>query len=173
MNVTLQDGRADAFLGLGANLGDPEGTLRAVRELLAGLSDIRPLACSAVYRTEPVGGPSGQPEYRNAAVAVRTGLTPEQLLDRCLAIEDRFGRQRRERWAARSLDIDLLLYRDQVRNTPRLTLPHPRLHLRRFVLEPLCELAPGLVHPVLGQTLATLLTALEDPAAVRRLEGFW
>ena len=161
------------YLGLGANLGDPAATLAAARDTLAALPQGRLSACSSLYRTAPVGGPPGQPDYVNAAVELDTTLPPQELLERCLAIEARFGRQRRERWGPRSLDIDLLLYDALVSDDSRLTLPHPRLHLRRFVLEPLCELAPQLVHPRLLLPLQELLRQLADPNRVERLTTDW
>lgn len=162
-----------AFLGLGANLGEPTATLRAAREALAGLPDTRLLACSSLYRTTPVGGPADQPDYLNAVVALATTLPPARLFARCLAVEECFGRRREERWGPRTLDIDLLLFDGLVLDTPGLVVPHPRLHQRRFVLEPLCELAPRLSHPVLGVSLDRLLAELADPGRVELLSVEW
>ena len=161
------------FLGLGANLGDPAATLVAARDALARLPQSRLLDSSALYRTAPVGGPPGQPDYANAVVALATALPPRELLAACIAIEERFGRQRQERWGPRTLDIDLLLYGERVLDEPDLIVPHPRLHRRRFVLAPLCELAPRQVHPLLGQPLQRLLDQLDDPARVERLAASW
>lgn len=132
------------FLGLGANLGDRDGALRSAVAALGRDGDIRVLRSSSVYETEPVGGPE-QPAYRNAVIEVETDLTPHALLDRALAIEAEHGRVRVERWGPRVLDIDLLegTHDDgsAIRiDDARLTVPHPRMHERTFVLLPLAEL---------------------------------
>ncbi len=150
------------FLALGSNLGDREATLAAALEALPGVRAVRK---SSLYETEPVGGPP-QPEYLNQVVAGETALPPEELLPACLAVEARFGRERRVRGGPRTLDIDILFYGDVVRESPRLTLPHPRLHQRRFVLVPLAEIAPGLVHPRLGLSVRELLVRCEDRSRV-------
>ena len=162
-----------AYLGLGANLGDPAATLAAARDALARLPQCRLLACSALYRTAPVGGPPGQPDYLNAALALATRLPPAALLEQCLALEERFGRQRSEPSGPRTLDIDLLLYDDLVLDSPKLVLPHPRLHLRRFVLEPLCDLAPQLLLPGTGAPLSRVLKELKDPERVELIGTEW
>ena len=162
-----------AYLGLGANLGDPAATLAAARDALARLPRSRLLACSALYRTAPVGGPPGQPDYLNAVVALATHLPPAALLAHCLALEERFGRLRSEPWGPRTLDIDLLLYDDLALDSPDLVLPHPRLHLRRFVLEPLCDLAPQLILPGTGAPLSRLLKALKNPERVELIGTEW
>ncbi len=145
-----------AWIGLGANLPGPEGepadTLRAALVALAGLPDSELRAASRLYESEPVDA-SG-PTYSNQVAVVRTGLSPEALLDALQAIEQRFGRERSSRNAPRTLDLDLLLVDDRVVATPGLTLPHPRMHERLFVLMPLAELDPGLVIPGRGQAAA-------------------
>lgn len=163
----------DAYLALGSNLGERLELLRGARAALQASSQIEVTGCSAVYETEPVGGPAGQPAYLNAVLRVRTGLSPEALLALGLEIEARFGRVRSRRWEARTLDIDLLLYAGELRDDPALTLPHPRLHLRRFVLEPLAELAADLAHPRLGKTIGELLAGLSAGETVRRLYPTW
>jgi len=134
-----------AYVGLGANLGDRERTLRAAVDALAAEDGVEVVSVSVLRETEPVGV-GQQPLYLNGAAELETTLTARRLLDRLLAVEQRFGRIRvpGER-GPRTLDLDLLLYGDEVIDEPGLTVPHPRLHERRFVLEPLAELAPGLV----------------------------
>ena len=125
-----------AYLGLGANLGDCLGQLQGARLALSRPGGIEVTAASGLYETEPVGGPAGQPNYLNAVLQVATSLAPDALLACCLELEARFGRRREERWGARPLDIDLLLYGELCLEAPGLILPHPRLHERRFVLAP-------------------------------------
>ena len=144
-----------AYIALGANLDDPLGQLRAALDTLAALPGSRLLRASSFYRTAPVGAP-GQPDYLNAVAALETTLAPETLLAALLAIEHDFGRQRAYRNAPRTLDLDLLLHDAQSIDTPRLSLPHPRMHLRAFVLVPLCEIAPDCRIPGRGQAAAWL-----------------
>lgn len=141
-------GPVTAFVGLGANLGEAAETLRLALAALGGLPECRLLAASSVYRTAPVDA-SG-PDYLNAVARLETSLAAEALLDELLALELRFGRERPYHHAPRTLDLDLLLHGEQIINTPRLTLPHPRAHQRAFVLVPLAELAPDLVLPGRG-----------------------
>jgi 2-amino-4-hydroxy-6-hydroxymethyldihydropteridine diphosphokinase len=139
-----------AYVGLGANLGDRERTLRAAVDALVDEDGIEVVAVSALRETDPVGV-GEQPRYLNGAVALETTLSARDLLDRLLAVEQRFGRVRVPgEHAPRTLDLDLLLYGDGEIDDPGLTVPHPRLHERRFVLEPLAELDPGLVIPGRG-----------------------
>ena len=144
-----------AYVALGANLGDPAATIRAAFGALANLPESRVVHCSSLYRTAPVGN-TEQPEFINAVAALETTLAPESLLDALFDIEARFGRIRAEKNGPRTLDLDLLLYNNQQLNLPRLTLPHPRLHLRAFVLYPLAELAPDLQLPGHGSIAAWL-----------------
>ena len=144
-----------AYVALGANLGDPAATIRAAFGALANLPESRVTRCSSLYRTAPVGN-TEQPEFVNAVAALETTLAPESLLDALFDIEARFGRIRAEKNGPRTLDLDLLLYNNQQLNLPRLTLPHPRLHLRAFVLYPLAELAPDLQLPGRGSIAAWL-----------------
>jgi 2-amino-4-hydroxy-6-hydroxymethyldihydropteridine diphosphokinase len=142
-----------AYVGVGANLGDREATIRAALEALPGLVGV-----SKLRETDPVGVVD-QPPFLNAAAVLETELAPRELLDTLLAVERELGRERRERWGPRTIDLDLLLYGERVVDEPGLAVPHPRLHERRFALEPLAELAPDAVVPGRG-TVAELLRAL-------------
>jgi len=158
------------LVALGANLPGPEGqppatTLHQAVECLRQLPGLAVVNESRWYRTAPVP-PSGQPDYINAVVALAAGqgvsADPAALLAALLAIEARFGRQRAAANAARTLDLDLIAMGDLVRTAPDPILPHPRAHLRRFVMAPLADVAPDWVHPVLGETAAALLARLPD-----------
>ncbi|MBI4717757.1 MAG: 2-amino-4-hydroxy-6-hydroxymethyldihydropteridine diphosphokinase [Planctomycetes bacterium] len=164
-----------AYLGLGSNLGDRlyalHSALRAL-ERRAGLRIDEADAVAAVYETSPVGGPSKQPSYLNTVVRVCTELAPWDLLRAALEIEAALGRVRGPRDGPRGIDIDILLYGAQVLDDAYVTLPHPRLHERRFVLEPLCDLAPCLVHPVLHVTVEQLTQRARDRFAEQHLERY-
>lgn len=149
-----------AWIGLGANLGDPVATVNAAFHMLAQMPGCRLGRCSSLYRTAALGpGCDGQPDYINAVAAVDTELAPADLLGALFAIEQRCGRTRSYRNAPRTLDLDLLLYGDQVIDTAALQVPHPRMHERAFVLLPLAELAPTLLIPRRG-SVADLIAAL-------------
>jgi 2-amino-4-hydroxy-6-hydroxymethyldihydropteridine diphosphokinase len=160
------------LLGIGSNLAAPdhrlplETALAAVGVLPALGIDVT--ICSPWYESEPVP-PSDQPWFVNAVAVVATSLPPEALLDRLLRLEQRFGRRRGRINATRMLDLDLLDYDGMLIDTATLALPHPRLHLRRFVLAPLCDIAPGWRHPRLGPTAAELLAGLPAGQPVRRI----
>jgi 2-amino-4-hydroxy-6-hydroxymethyldihydropteridine diphosphokinase len=146
-----------AYVGLGANLGDREATIRRAVELLAATPGIEIVAVSMLRETDPVGY-ADQPRFLNGAVALETELAPRALLDRLLEVERELGRVRGEgpRFGPRTIDLDLLLHGDEVVDDPGLVLPHPRLAERRFVLEPLHELDPGLTLPD-GRRVSELL----------------
>jgi 2-amino-4-hydroxy-6-hydroxymethyldihydropteridine diphosphokinase len=148
-----------AYVGLGANLGPREQTLRRAVELVDAADDVDVLAVSELRETEPVGMVD-QPRFLNGAVLVDTTLSPGALLDLLLEVERSLGRVRGERWGPRLVDLDLLLYGDEVIDEPGLRVPHPRLHERRFALEPLAELDPQLEIPGRGRVSA-LLAALD------------
>jgi 2-amino-4-hydroxy-6-hydroxymethyldihydropteridine diphosphokinase len=154
---------ATAYIGLGANLGDRAATLREAARRLGELGAIT--AVSSFYETEPVGSRE-QPSFLNAVIALETDLPPAALFDALLAIERDLGRVRSFRNAPRTLDLDILLQDDLVMDTPELTLPHPRMHERAFVLAPLAEIAPDVRHPVFGSSAAELLAALPDQSGV-------
>ena len=145
-----------AYIGIGSNLNDPVDQVERAFQALANLPSSQLAARSPRYRTAPVGGPTDQPDYLNAVAALETALTPDALLAALQTIETAQGRVRAERWGPRTLDLDLLLYGSITRNDPRLTLPHPRLHQRAFVLYPLSDIEPELMIPGQGQLTALL-----------------
>lgn len=150
----MSTGTVHAYVGLGANLGDARAQVEAAFAVLAATPGVRRARRSSLYRSAPVD--AGGPDYVNAVAAIDTSLTPHDLLHVLQAIELRFGRERPYPNAPRTLDLDLLLHGDTRLADPELTLPHPRLHLRAFVLQPLAELAPALVMPGLGPVSALL-----------------
>ncbi len=162
---------ARVFIGMGSNLGDREARLAQALVALRGLPETTVAAVSSLYETAPVGGPPQGP-YLNAVAELECALAPLALLEALLAIEAAAGRVRDgERDGPRTLDLDLLLVDARVIESEVLTVPHPRLHLRAFVLEPLAELAPDLLHPRLGATLGELARRVRDSDAVRAIHG--
>jgi 2-amino-4-hydroxy-6-hydroxymethyldihydropteridine diphosphokinase len=156
---------APVFLGLGSNLGDREAALEGALGRLAARG-FRLTRRSSFWLTEPVGGPP-QSWFLNAVAEGETALRPEALLGACLAVEREMGRLRAERNGPRTIDVDVLFFGDERLFTAALVIPHPRLHERLFVLEPLAEIAPDLVHPVLGLTVRELVARCPDPSVVR------
>jgi 2-amino-4-hydroxy-6-hydroxymethyldihydropteridine diphosphokinase len=160
-------------VALGANLGDRLANLRAAADGVRQLGQVPDL--SPIYETEPVGGPAGQQAYLNAVLLLRPAAAyarPQLLLDALLRIEQALGRQRRERWGPRLIDLDLLDLGGKVVTTPRLQLPHPQLSQRAFVLAPLCDLDPDWRHPLAGLTACQLLQEA-GTQGVRRTELSW
>jgi 2-amino-4-hydroxy-6-hydroxymethyldihydropteridine diphosphokinase len=153
-----------AFIGLGSNLGDRLANLHQAIDALAAGPDIAVLRSSRVYETEPIGPP--QPRYLNAVVEVRTSLPARDVLAACLQVEDEMGRERGERWGPRVIDLDLLTYGDERIDEPGLTVPHPRMHERGFVLIPLLELEADPPLPD-GRRVADLRLGPESLAGVR------
>lgn len=165
MSIAGRD--AVAYIGLGSNLGDRLSALRAAVQALhvtAGVHVDLKHGVSSVYETSPVDVADSQPAYLNAVVRVHTVLSPRDLLDSLLGIETSLGRVRGAPAAARIIDMDLLLYDELHIHEPGLTIPHPRMHVRRFVLEPMAEIAPGLIHP--GQ--AVNMTELAQQLRISR-----
>ena len=149
-----------AYIGLGSNLNDPASQLRQATSALAGRADCTVIACSQVYRSAAVG-PGKQPDYLNAVLRLDTSLPPLALLKTLQAIETAQGREREVRWGARTLDLDILLYGDLTCESTALTLPHPRLRERLFVLQPLLDLCDRKMVLPGGQEVGTLLAACE------------
>jgi 2-amino-4-hydroxy-6-hydroxymethyldihydropteridine diphosphokinase len=163
------DAPVTAYIGLGANLGDPHEQLVDALHAIAALGEVQVMAVSSPYESAPVGPVADQPVFLNAVAEVSTTCAPARLLAGLHGIEDSLGRTRELRFGPRTCDLDLLLYDDVVSADPALLLPHPRLTERRFVLDPLAELAPMLVLPD-GRRLRDLRPAVEDQD-VRRVEG--
>ncbi len=149
-----------AYLALGSNLGDRKATLDAALLALAETPGLALRAVSSYHETAPVGGPGGQGAFLNAAAVVETTLEPRQLMTALQTIEAQSGRVRDVRWDKRTLDLDLLLYADMVFDEPGLTIPHPRMAVRRFVLDPLAEIAPDAIDPLTGRTVVELIEHL-------------
>lgn len=154
------------YLSLGSNLGDRAANLLAAVEQLHAAG--RLVAVSALYETQPVDVPN-QPWFLNCVAAIETDLTPKELLQLALRVEATMGRMRLSEKGARKIDIDVVLFGDRVVDEPGLKVPHPAMHGRRFVLEPLAEIAPEARHPELGKTALELLAALGTEQRVRRL----
>ena len=142
-----------ALLSFGSNLGNRYETLNGAWQTLGQTDNIETVRLSPFYETEPVGGPAEQPKYINAAGIIRTALPPMKLLEVLQKIETNFGRIRSERWGARTLDIDILLYEDRIVELSRLTIPHVEMLHRQFVLEPAKDIAGDWIHPFTGKTI--------------------
>ncbi|CAN5334635.1 hypothetical protein BH10PLA2_BH10PLA2_10720 [soil metagenome] len=165
-----------AYIALGSNLGDRRSHLDQALSLLAAAPGLSIRCVSTFHETAPVGGPPGQGAFLNAVAVVKTTLEPLALLQALQAVEMQLGRIRAERWGPRTIDLDLLIFGSRVLQTPELTLPHPLMHQRSFVLEPLAEIAPEVIHPLLGHSIDQLLRELStngpsSPSAARSLAG--
>jgi 2-amino-4-hydroxy-6-hydroxymethyldihydropteridine diphosphokinase len=157
---------ATAYLSIGSNLGDRSANLRSAVEQLGSAGQVS--AISAMYETQPVDVPN-QPWFLNSVVAIETDMTPRELLNLALRVESMMGRLRMREKSARNIDIDVVLFGDLIVDEPGLKIPHPAMSERRFVLEPLVEIAPGVRHPATGKTAQELLAALPEGQTVRRL----
>jgi 2-amino-4-hydroxy-6-hydroxymethyldihydropteridine diphosphokinase len=154
-----------AYIGIGSNEGDREENCRKAIDLLQEAGAVT--AVSSFYETGPVGFRE-QRDFINAVAAVETGLPPGDLLAVCRGIEDRLNRKRGERWGPRTADLDVLLYGGEVLDLPELVIPHPRMQERLFVLVPLAEIAPAVVHPGLGRTMQQLAADVKESQRVRK-----
>lgn len=149
------------YVGIGSNLEEPLRQCRLALDNLAAINDTRLLRTSAYYRTEPIGF-SAQDHFINAVAEIRTALPPRKLLETLKAIEERMGRRESIRWGPRIIDLDILLYGQNVIQDDDFLIPHPELHKRRFVLVPLCEIASFVIHPAFGISMAGLLSRLDN-----------
>ena len=157
---------AHAYIGFGSNIDDRFNYITQALRLLLETDNVSLIQISSLYETEPVGYEE-QDWFLNGVIAVETRLLAHQLLGLLKAIEGLVGRRNRGRWAPREVDLDLLIYDQCCINTPDLIVPHPEMHQRSFVLVPFAEIAPDVLHPILGQNIRTLLTNLNDEKAVK------
>ena len=160
---------ARVFLGLGSNLGDRVETIRKAMEMISKIPGVSASSSSSLYETEPVGI-SDQPMFVNAVLEIETDLSPEELFSKLKDIESELGRTETIRWGPRIIDIDILLFGDRVIEERDLTIPHPEMTKRGFVLVPLCEIAPEIKHPKLKKTIREIADGLGDISGVEKIE---
>ena len=161
---------ARVYLGIGSNLGKREENIRGALSILDDTDGITVRKISSCYETEPVGPVTGQDDFYNVAAEIETTLSPGQVLAHINLVEQHLGRLRGERWGPRTIDIDILLWEDMVVDEDELTIPHPEMVRRAFVLTPLAEIAPEVIHPTAQRSIAELASQLDDEHRVRRLE---
>ncbi len=160
-----------AYIGFGSNIGDRLSYIQNAIHSLSESDGIALQKISSLYETDPVGY-AAQNKFLNGVAAIKTDHTPPSLLQITIDIEKSVGRQHRKRWGPREIDLDILIYDNICINTPELVIPHPEMHLRRFVLVPFAEIAPDVVHPVFNETIRTLLERLEDDKSVVKAEDY-
>lgn len=158
--------QTDCLIGLGSNLGTREENLATAWRHIGQLPKTETVKLSRVYETEPVGGPQGQPFYLNAVGTIKTSLTPFELLACLQRIEINLHRKRNIHWGPRTIDLDIILFGDEVITSANLTVPHPLMETRRFVLEPACNVASEMIHPVSGLTIQQLFERLTENTTV-------
>lgn len=158
--VAMKMSKRQSAIALGSNLGDSTKILEASVLMIKAHPHIDLLNCSRWYQTKPVGPP--QPDYLNGCITIKTELSPEQLLEFLLNVEQKFGRERKEKWGARTLDLDIILYDNLMIDLPHLKIPHPLMRERAFVLTPLAEIAPSWLDPLTGLTAMELRNKLEN-----------
>ena len=146
-----------AYIGLGGNLGDRAETIIKALTMLDNVAGVTVGLVSQMVETEPAAGPSGQGDYLNNAAQLHCRISAEHLLFEMQKVEDRLGRVRRQKWGPRTIDLDLLLFGGEIIDVPHLRVPHPLMHQRIFVLKPLAEIAPDMIHPVLNRNILELL----------------
>lgn len=169
-HVLVEDMKYKAFIGIGSNLGSPAENCEKAIGLLHASSEIEVVNQSNLYKSEPVGKLK-QDWFVNATVAIKTSLVPEALLISVLKIEKVLGRERREKWGPRVIDLDILTYENRVVHSASLTLPHPEMAKRKFVLMPLSEFAGDYVHPVENKTIYDLLQDLPESPQVKKISS--
>lgn len=170
MSLSTANAMHLAYIGFGSNIGDRLGHIRNAIRALSKTEGITLQKTSSIYKTDPVGH-EAQAEFLNGVAAIQTDLPPLSLLHALKDIETAIGRQHRIRWGPREIDLDILIYGGMCFQTEKLVIPHPEMHLRRFVLVPLAEIAPDFVHPVLKETIQTLLERLADDKSVLKKAG--
>lgn len=159
-----------AYIALGSNLGNRGANINAAIAKLRATPSIEITKTSSFLKNPAVGGPPDSPPFLNAAAEIRTTLGARALLHRLLEIEQEMGRQRRQKWEPRIIDLDIILFSDKILSSDDLVIPHPLMHERRFVLEPLAEIAPQAVHPALQMTVAGLLQEIQNPKSKENTE---
>lgn len=157
----------NVYLLLGSNLGNRQLFLQQAAERIAAEAG-EIVQLSGVYETQS-WGKTDEPDYLNQVLLIKTTFSAKDLLNKLLNIELLLGRERQQKWGSRTVDIDILFYNSEIINEPELTIPHPELHKRRFTLEPLAEIAPDLIHPVLKKTVLTLKSELQDKLEVKKI----